>query len=237
MNRLRIPILTMLAMAAANGAWAQTTQRVLTYTGHSGVVSTESFGGSRFYVGPYHGSAPGMGSFDMYCVDFFNRVHDARPDLAGVNWNANFTRISDLASGGLAYTRLGSAGSLDPDAMVRYQRAAFLTTKFWDYQASPDKAAKWSAIHSAIWQTAGGDLGSVPNWIGSSAFVDAASAFDPSTMDWSYWQVVTPVNADGSLGNNQEFLVFVTPEPSTILLMGSGLLALVGAAVVTRRFV
>lgn len=237
MRRLRTQILTLALLATGSAVSAQTTQSVLTYTGHSGVVSTESFNGYRYYVGPYHGSAPGMGTFDMYCVDFFHEIRDARPDLPLTNWNANFTKISDLGSGGLAYTRLGQAGSLDPDAIVRYQRAAFLSTKFWEYQTSPNKAAQWTAIHSAIWQTTGADLGSMPNWTGSQAFVDAASSFDPNSMDWSSWQVVTHVNADGSLGGNQEFLVYTTPEPGTILLMGSGLLALVGAAIVTRRAV
>ncbi|MBE0593882.1 MAG: PEP-CTERM sorting domain-containing protein [Gemmatimonadales bacterium] len=236
MRKLRLPILLLALMAVGTTARAQTTQRVLTYTGHSGVVSTQPFGGAYYYVGPYHGSAPGMGSFDMYCVDFLHHVADSRPDLPGTNWNANFTKISNLGSGGLQYTRLGNAGLTNSDAVIRYQRSAFLATKFWEYQTSPNKAQQWTAIHSAIWRTADAGLGSVPNWIGSQAFVDAATSFDPNSMNWDYWQVVTPTNLT-SASSSQEFLVYSTPEPGTILLMGSGLLALVGAAVVTRRAV
>jgi len=194
MRKLRIPILTLALLVVGTVAWAQTTQRVLTYTGHSGVVSTQSYNGAYYYVGPYHGSAPGMGTFDMYCVDFLHHVSDARSDLPGVNWNANFTKISDLAGGGLQYTRLGNAGLTQSEAVIRYQRSAFLVTKFWEYQASPTKAQEWTAIHSAIWRTTDAGLGAVPNWTGSQAFVDAATSFDPNSMDWDHWQVVTPTN-------------------------------------------
>jgi hypothetical protein len=53
------------------------------------------------------------------------------------------------------------------------------------------------------------------------------------------WVVVTPyvTNEDGSrsIANSQEFLTQVTPEPATLLLMGTGLLAMILAGAVIRR--
>lgn len=184
-------------------------------------------GGATFnnvIAGPYWGSYTATGpAFSMYCVDFNNYVNSV-----GDPWYINAT---SLGSSDMTQTRLG-AGSL-----TTYQQTAFLSSLF-----AVESSSYWDAIHGAIWTLT---LGYNPD-NGSNGFVSGTKN-DPyywlntelptamqsqswATRDWSNWYVLTPTGAD----NSQEFLVHVTPEPATIILMGSGLL-LIGVAARRRR--
>jgi len=54
-------------------------------------------------------------------------------------------------------------------------------------------------------------------------------------MRWNYWQVVTDMNTNSLTTGKQEYLTYVTPEPATIFLMGTGLVAVLGMTFITRR--
>jgi hypothetical protein len=155
--------------------------------------------GFGYYVGPYQGivqSQPGTPTIDLFCVDFLHRISK------GQVWTAYFS----VLSGSLAKTRGG-----DP-AYDLYLRSAWLISQYG--VSSP---TEWKNIQATIWN------------------LFAGSAPDPTTSHWltqananyqsvnpNYWYVVTDVNAQNA-NSAQEFMTYVTPEPSTYLLLVTGL--------------
>src|SRR5262249_40793199 len=143
------------------------------------------------YVGPYTMAMPGVGTFDVFCVDFINHVS------IGQTWNAFVTDLS----GSLANTRKGDAGR------ALYQKAAWLTTQFASHAKS-----EWGAIHAAIWYLTtpnpetniyAGNYLKMANWsnweVGSTDvqdWIDLANA-NFQTMDMKYVKVITDRNGVG----------------------------------------
>jgi len=191
-------------------------QEYLDFLGGSGVVSpwTEQMPNgawSQVYVGPYVGRFATNGvtspSFSLVCVDFEH--------FAGDQW-VNVTSLgSGQSDAGLANTRLGAGtGSLDT-----YRRAAYLSSLFesWeDYGTS--KSTVWSGIHAAIWTiTSGAEVGG--DAVTRDYFLHLADT-EGATYAADGWYVLSGVD-----GRYQEMLVRTNtvPEPSTWLLMGTGL--------------
>lgn len=155
--------------------------------------------GFGYYVGPYQGivqSQPGTPTIDLYCVDFLHRISK------GQVWTAYYS----VLSGSLAKTR-GGDGAYD-----LYLRSAWLISQYG--VSSP---SEWKNIQATIWN------------------LFAGSAPDPATSHWrtqadqnyqsvnaNYWYVLTDVNAQDPR-SAQEFMTYVTPEPSTYLLLATGL--------------
>ena len=182
-------------------------------------------------VGPYTAqvvSYPGQPLISVYCVDF---LHGVAQDQV---WDVNVTKLS---GGDVSNTRLGIAG--DDNALARYKKAAWLASQF----AANQDTWSWRRLSSAIWTTviAGDDPGftyyeGYGDWLTKA---DAAEAGGYMGFNFDYWQVLTDVTAD-DLGNvavidqlgAQEYLVYVTPEPETIIMLMSGMIVLL---VVWRR--
>jgi hypothetical protein len=148
-------------------------------------------------VGPYLGefsSDPTSPDFSIYCVDYAHYAKDT--------W-VNVTALDPGAD--LSNTRFGNYNT--------YLKTAYLSSLF-------DTAPKsdWGEIHVAIWQ-ATGTYGGSGN---SGTYGNIASA--PNAFSGAGWYILTPTNkADGSSG--QEFLMRTrvsVPEPSTLLLLGTG---------------
>lgn len=181
-----------------------------------------------YQVGPYRArfvdmgppSGPTTPEFSIICVDFNHTAQSRWVNTAGIE------------GGDLSTTRAG-AGSL-----VAYRKAAYLGALFdtgrWQ-SINANRKIAWSAIHGAIWSIMNGatGVGPVPV-LSSNALVaglrdglmtDAAAAVGAGyTADG--WYVVTPQN----LKYGQEFLIRtnVVPEPSTYILLATGLLLIVG---------
>ena len=194
--------------------------------------------GFSFVQGPYgaYSSLPGLsGHFDAWCVDFDNHV--------GLNnvWDVNLTRLIEPS---LTQTRLGATtanggeGFSFTDALLRYRKAAWLTTQFALYAnaSATTRANAWGAIHAAIWAITNADDPQPTTVAGMTGvntrqyWIDQANmAGNYATVDLSQYTVMTTT----SMVNNpkQEFLLrtVVTPEPATMLLMGSGLIGMVVA--------
>lgn len=217
MRLLRSALLTLAFAAVASPALAQ--QETLKFT-NSGSVTWNGV-----YVGPYQAqvtSAPGQPTIDIFCVDYAHEVSN------GQTWNATFSNVM----GDLSDTRLGA---VLPEAQARamYQQAAWLTNL---YQYADGQQTK--VIQTAIWQIMTPSFaGSVTASIGGFSFttenlVDIAQTNYDKTLSWgghtldvdySRYAVVTDVNFKA--GGTQEFLTTFTPtpEPSTWLLMATGL--------------
>lgn len=212
------------AAAMALSATVASAQTTVTYLG-----SPTSTNDGTHLIGPFAGTlqAPlgSAQSVTMFCIDVLNQVS------VGDTWTGVLTSLSD-ASASLASTRHPTAG--DPQAMTRYRTAAWLTTQF-----GLQPTEEWAGIQHAIWNVFAPGRYAANPWDTAGAQA-AASGF--AGVDFSNFAVLTDVNAIGqAMGGAQEFIVpglggggtgSVVPEPSTYLLMGTGLVAL---AVVGRR--
>jgi hypothetical protein len=184
------------------------------------------------YVGWYSGtllSVPGQPTVDIFCVDYLHTV------TTGNQWQAAFSNLSGDLSDTYAFARWGDQSI----ARERYSWAAWLAT-----QAQPTNPGQWSAIHGAVWNLmsggtasyAGSPVGGVPGdgsasqgWLLS---VQGAFQSDPNAINPSEWTVISDV-----AGTKQEFMMqqSVVPEPETVILLVTGLLA-IGAVAYFRGF-
>ncbi|MFW6078228.1 MAG: PEP-CTERM sorting domain-containing protein [Gemmatimonadota bacterium] len=220
-----IGVSAILVGLVAAPAAAQETGNV-TFTG-----SEHTYGG--YGVGEYgvliDMPLPGGPAFDAYCVDAAHFV-----DKSADGWTAELSRLS----GDLTDTYLGGFGT---DAFDAYLQSAYLATKFRSATTDQERGH----IHAAIWAITGyvregryitpwGDLeGSLSGHIDAEtalAFVDEARS-NHTSVNASSWYVVSDVDGPADPNASQEFLVHVTPEPGTWLMLLTGFVGLFGVAI------
>jgi hypothetical protein len=164
--------------------------------------STIGFG---YYVGPYQAtvlsglSQPGTATLDIYCVDFLHAIS------LGTEWTAGLRSLS----GDLTGTRGGNA------ALETYMKAAWLAGQY-----AVTAPSQWKHIQATIWNLFPAAAASAPDPSSNYWLTQANANYQDVNRD--YWYVVTDVSSPGT----QEFLTYVTPEPSTYLLLATGLFLL-----------
>jgi len=165
------------------------------------------------YTYPYFLTIENGPQFPAICDDFYHESN------VGDTWQANLTQLS---SGDLSKTRFG--------ILVQYQEAGYLLMQMRD-----DDQPEWGNINFAVWKifNPSVDMGSThPGTLGPQYWYNLAQTADLSKVDFSTVMIATPLDAQGASGD-QEFL-FLTPEPGTLILIGSGVITLLSAC---RRFV
>jgi hypothetical protein len=237
------------ALAALTVAGTATAQS-FTLTSAGTVVS----GG--VYVGPYQGNFPGGPSIDVTCIDYFNDAYLAPNPLA--TWNVTQTTLGNGAN--LANTRFGSmwgAEALSRYRIAGYLSTQFssvptaqwgdLHRTIWNVMAPTAPPTGFGGYNLNTFLTSS---------YGTNAYITAmVNSFGGPANFWTNfnaynWDSFTVLSdtrmttaAPGScpawaangancaqIGGRQEFIT-TTPEPATLLMLGSGLLILLGAAV------
>lgn len=233
-----LPLIAALSMSvSASQAWAQ--EKVKFMSGpYAGLPI--AFGS---YVGRYTGTLqarPGAPTIDLYCIDYINDAH------FGKVYYANVTNLGNNAV--LNKTRRND-GNLGPmadgaDALDIYRKAAWLTSF---YKTTPMTSSGWGNLQAAIWELfnpGNPNGGANANVVGTEAWwLKQVNTFyaDQSSWngyEWGKYSVITDSKAKGlKVGGFQEFItdVEIAPEPGTMVLLGTGLLAVAGMAVRRRK--
>ncbi len=167
------------------------------------VTLTGVSGGSANGVdtSPYYGTVDGVKGLAIVCDDYWHEVY------IGETWTATENTFSTLSNA--RFQGANAAATL-----LMYEEAAFLVQQL---AGNPGSSAD---ISFAIWSIFSQG---VPGTANSAWWVTYAQNQSYYAGEFSNFIILTPT--DSSAQSAQEYLVN-TPEPASILLLGSGLLAL-----------
>jgi hypothetical protein len=182
--------------------------------------------GGRFQM-----SLDGSPSFSVFCDDYQNIISQFNTSFSA--WESDAADLSKTRFGTLA----PSGFSYNPPALTaiqRYTMAAWLTTQF-TFPTSGGNPAPTDAdkgVQTAIWtllSQTGASPSVVPNQATLDLWLGNALAHKDDAVIRSAMRIVTTQDvavARDRFHSGQQEYIFLTPEPTPYLMIGSGLLAL-----------
>lgn len=172
--------------------------------------------------------APYTSAFDIYCIDYDHFAQSV--------WTSHTVTFQQAVTTNLLQAQR-QLGTEKVWGIQHLRAAAYLTTTFATNPAGPGAADdQWDTIHGAIWS-----MFSANSNVNKAAMLSLASSAVTAAGSNSYWdnyvlmldEKAFSANYSNSMVLNQTFITWepgrsvttVTPEPSTYVLMGAGLLA------------
>jgi hypothetical protein len=183
------------------------------------VDGSYAFANNGYGIPPYGGTLNGN-SASFYCIDFSHDINGQTGWLA-------------------TETPLGSTGSTLLQNPVVYREMAWLVTQMMNPTAMANQTGQSNLqtveaeLQWTIWSLSG--LGGATNPYASWAGYFSNQAADNYQTVGGSWEILTPISNTGYTASGspiggyygQEFLVMATPEPSSILLLLTGLILFV----------
>jgi hypothetical protein len=181
--------------------------------------------GYPYYIMPTNGSPTIL---DVMCDDYF---HGGEP---GQQWDAN---ITDLGSGNIQLTRFNISPGVDSlYPLMLYNEAGWLLL-----ETLREPNSQWLNMNSAVWNIFDPNAPcnmTCEGWI--AAAVSGIKGLPQNYFNDVY--IVTPVNQHNPDPNSMQEFMYIgeggsgsgnsqqqsTPEPGTLVLMGTGVLGIVG---------
>jgi PEP-CTERM motif len=231
MNRSLVVATLLTALVLLVGATAHADSVAFT-GGYSGnpilEINDPALGSVYGYIDPYTGTVDGQ-SVLLWCVD---PDHDA-PGV-GTMYSANIATPGNLVS--MSNTNQVINDKLSTGAAnTLYGELAYLITLM---ENSGNSALTDQEIQGAIWQLSAGFSGTTPILtfpnppsVPSGTFQGAVTWYEdmaenPNNILTSGFEVVTASNESIAGASAYQEYIVMTPEPSTLLLMGLGLISL-----------
>lgn len=195
-RRLSLFLVLAVALFLASSAKADTVS--VTLTGVSGGVQ------GNVYTSPYYAMIGNMTNIPIVCDDYAHEVY------MGESWTASVSNFADLTN--VRFWQGTQAATLQ-----LYDEAAYLFNELYlqPSQRGDISFALWAIFDPSQVKTSAGWTSNAAWWLAS------AQSQTYTAGEFSNFEVLTPIAPTSP----QEYLVR-TPEPSTVLLLGTGLVAI-----------
>jgi hypothetical protein len=182
----------------------------ITFTGTSG----NSLGGVQ--TDPYYGTINGVPNVPIVCDDFSHHVTTDEtwtanvstfPSLTDVRFQNGSMTLQDYEEAGWLFDQLFVSANSHQTGNISYAIWAIFDT--------------YDVEHSSGWTTGGNST----NPTSANGWLVDAEGQTFYAGEFSNLEILTPVN--GGSNSPQEYITFTpTPEPTSLLLLGGGLIAL-----------